>query len=372
MPNSESASIRIEISDDSSTVSAVTDVFKKLTSRTPIAEKNYQYVSWLSDAKIAVNVIDSSKVTGNSYLVTFNDTTNAGVLANVFNETTRQNVLSLVPIDSIVESLSFDGLSFVTDRVKTSPDLNKTSLSTPEEPNTFFLKVRTVTLGINNQYYCYPNPNDYKIVFYNNVVDTSISIKDIANTTTINSLPPIPINFKIFNITNNEIIKAGVFKSGVTSSNLNIFLVEKVQSVVKITWNIIISSAQLQKYPTGGDTLYFFTQKGLSINDSLRISGNLVNILTGEMNLSTYQLIQNYPNPFNPTTTISYNLPKSGLVNLVIYDVLGKEIKRLVSEYKQAGSYKINFDASALASGVYFYSLRANDFVSTKKMLLLK
>ncbi|MCK9424504.1 MAG: T9SS type A sorting domain-containing protein [Ignavibacteriaceae bacterium] len=63
---------------------------------------------------------------------------------------------------------------------------------------------------------------------------------------------------------------------------------------------------------------------------------------------------------------------KSGLVNLVIYDVLGKEIKRLVSEYKQAGSYKINFDASALASGVYFYSLRANDFVSTKKMLLLK
>lgn len=88
--------------------------------------------------------------------------------------------------------------------------------------------------------------------------------------------------------------------------------------------------------------------------------------------LTQFKLEQNFPNPFNPTTTISYNLPKSGLVNLVIYDVLGKEIKRLVSEYKQAGSYKINFDASALASGVYFYSLRANDFVSTKKMLLLK
>ncbi|MFA6599362.1 MAG: T9SS type A sorting domain-containing protein [Ignavibacteriaceae bacterium] len=88
--------------------------------------------------------------------------------------------------------------------------------------------------------------------------------------------------------------------------------------------------------------------------------------------ITRYALAQNYPNPFNPTTTISYNLPKSGLVNIVIYDVLGKEIKRLASEYKQAGSYKINFDASTLASGVYFYSLRANDFVSTKKMLLLK
>lgn len=87
---------------------------------------------------------------------------------------------------------------------------------------------------------------------------------------------------------------------------------------------------------------------------------------------SQFELLQNYPNPFNPTTTISYNLPQSGLVNIVIYDVLGKEIKRLVSEYKQAGSYRVNFDASALASGVYFYSLRANDFVSTKKMLLLK
>jgi len=372
LPNTESASVRIEISDDSSTVSAVTDVFKKLTSRIPIAEKNYQYVSWLSDAKIAVNVIDSSKVTGNSYLLTFNDTTKAGVLANVFNETTQQNVLTQIPLDSTGESLTFDGLSFVTDRVGTFTDLDRTYLSTLAPPNTFSLLTRRIDLGSSIKYHCYFNPNDYKIIFYNNIVDTSVNIKDIVNTTPVTNFPAIPINFKIFNTTKNTELKSGVFKSGTITSSLNIYFVEKIANVQKVTWNIIVLAGTIQTYPTGGDTLYFFTKKGLSFNDSLRVSGNLVNVLTEEMNPSTYQLIQNYPNPFNPTTTISYNLPKSGLVNLVIYDVLGKEIKKLVSEYKQAGSYKINFDASALASGVYFYSLRANDFVSTKKMLLLK
>jgi len=368
LPNSESASIRLEISDDSSTVSGITDVFKKLTSRTPIAEKNYQYLSWLSDAKIAVNVIDSSKVTGNSYLLTFNDTTKAGVLANVFNETTQQNILTQIPLDSTGESLTFDGLSFVTDRVGTFPDTNRTYLSN-YGPNTFSLFFST---KINYNYYGYANPNDYKIVFYNEIVDTSINIKDIVNTTPSTNLPPTPINFKIYNTTTNKMLKAAVVKTGTISSSLNILLVENIFDHQRVTWRIGLQSLKVQTYPTGGDTLYFFTYKGLSINDSLRISGNLVNVFTEEMSPSTYQLIQNYPNPFNPTTTISYNLPKSGLVNLVIYDVLGKEIKRLVSEYKQAGSYKINFDASALASGVYFYSLRANDFVSTKKMLLLK
>ena len=368
LPNSESASIRIEISDDSSTVSVVTDVFKKLTTRTPIAEKNYQFVSWLSDAKVAVNVIDSSKVTGNSYLLTFNDTTNAGVLANVFNETTQQNVLTQVPINASDESILFDGLSFVSDFVSTSPNLNKTYMSTLEQ-NTFSIYINT---SIAHNYSGYANPCDYKIVFFDSVVDTSLNLKDFINTTSLSNMPPMPINFKVINTMNNNELKVFSIKTGTFYSDLNIVLIDKISNAQKITWHIVLRSPQVQTYPTGGDTLYFFTQKGLSINDSLRISGNLVNVLTEEMNPSTYQLIQNYPNPFNPTTTISYNLPKSGLVNLVIYDVLGKEIKRLVSEYKQAGSYKINFDASALASGVYFYSIRANDFVSTKKMLLLK
>ncbi len=89
-------------------------------------------------------------------------------------------------------------------------------------------------------------------------------------------------------------------------------------------------------------------------------------------NLNTFSLIQNYPNPFNPNTTIKYNIPIAGNVSLKIFDVLGKEITTLVNEEKSAGSYNVEFNASHLASGIYYYQLRAGDYVETKKMILLK
>ncbi len=85
-----------------------------------------------------------------------------------------------------------------------------------------------------------------------------------------------------------------------------------------------------------------------------------------------YKLYQNYPNPFNPTTTIQYEIPESGFITLKIYDELGREVKTLINQYKNKGSHEINFNASQLSSGVYLYRLTAGDYLSTKKMLLLK
>ncbi|PIS45777.1 MAG: peptidase S8, partial [Ignavibacteria bacterium CG08_land_8_20_14_0_20_37_9] len=79
-----------------------------------------------------------------------------------------------------------------------------------------------------------------------------------------------------------------------------------------------------------------------------------------------------YPNPFNPSTTISYEIPKAGFVWLKLYDVLGREVATLVNEEKIAAKYDIEFKANILASGVYFYQLRAGEFVQTKKMVLLR
>ena len=88
--------------------------------------------------------------------------------------------------------------------------------------------------------------------------------------------------------------------------------------------------------------------------------------------ITEYAITQNFPNPFNPATTINYQIPQTGFVTLKIYDILGKEITTLVNEQKNQGRYSVDFDASRLASGVYIYQLRANDYVSSKKMLLLK
>ncbi len=85
-----------------------------------------------------------------------------------------------------------------------------------------------------------------------------------------------------------------------------------------------------------------------------------------------YELSQNYPNPFNPVTTINYSISSNGNVQLKVYDILGREVATLVNETKVPGNYKVNFNASNLASGVYFYRLQTGSFVQTKKMVLMK
>ncbi|MBK8946640.1 MAG: T9SS type A sorting domain-containing protein [Ignavibacteriae bacterium] len=92
---------------------------------------------------------------------------------------------------------------------------------------------------------------------------------------------------------------------------------------------------------------------------------------------TTYALSQNYPNPFNPTTKIKYAIPQNEKgekinVKIMVYDILGKEVETLVNENKSPGNYEVDFDASNLPSGVYFYKLQAGDYIQSRKMLLIK
>ncbi len=99
-----------------------------------------------------------------------------------------------------------------------------------------------------------------------------------------------------------------------------------------------------------------------------------LNSVDGEkdINLNEYVLYQNYPNPFNPITSIQYAIGSKQTVTLKIYDVLGREVATLVNEEKPAGNYEVKFDASNIASGIYYYQIKARKFVQTKKMILLK
>ncbi len=97
-----------------------------------------------------------------------------------------------------------------------------------------------------------------------------------------------------------------------------------------------------------------------------------VGVEDNSLSVSDFSLEQNYPNPFNPSTTIKYALPQSGNVKLIIYDMLGREVKTLVNGFKQKGRYKAQFDASQFSSGVYIYTLSANGFSASRKMVLMK
>lgn len=101
-------------------------------------------------------------------------------------------------------------------------------------------------------------------------------------------------------------------------------------------------------------------------------NNNLVSVEDETLKIpSEFILHQNYPNPFNPSTKISWQSPVSGHQTLKVYDVLGNEVATLVNEFTNAGNYEIDFNASALSSGVYFYKLQAGDFLQTKKMIFL-
>ncbi|MBT8392668.1 MAG: choice-of-anchor J domain-containing protein [Ignavibacteria bacterium] len=87
---------------------------------------------------------------------------------------------------------------------------------------------------------------------------------------------------------------------------------------------------------------------------------------------ASYELSQNYPNPFNPTTKIKYSVPADGFVNIAVYNILGEKVVDIVNSIQKAGRYEVNFDATNIASGMYLYRMESGDFVSIKKMMILK
>jgi hypothetical protein len=108
---------------------------------------------------------------------------------------------------------------------------------------------------------------------------------------------------------------------------------------------------------------------GVLYGDTSMLVG--INQISSEVPES-FSLSQNYPNPFNPTTNIKFQIAKSGFVKMIVYNALGKEIKNLVNQQLQPGTYEADFDASNLPSGVYYYRMETEGFTQTKKMVLIK
>ncbi|QQS38356.1 MAG: T9SS type A sorting domain-containing protein [Ignavibacteriales bacterium] len=134
---------------------------------------------------------------------------------------------------------------------------------------------------------------------------------------------------------------------------------------------------------TAGDIILYANGNSVNLNgnntgDQWNFASNktiTVQTPTGvddENILNAFKLEQNYPNPFNPTTRIDYKVGGATNVSLVVYSSSGEEVTTLVNEFKSAGSYSVNFDGTGLSSGVYYYRLTANNFIETRKFVLMK
>lgn len=131
--------------------------------------------------------------------------------------------------------------------------------------------------------------------------------------------------------------------------------------------------------PVGKNLYFTVTAYDYGNNESLRSNEEavIVSDIQNETIISEYELEQNYPNPFNPSTIIRYKIEKAGDVRLSVFDILGREVVTLKNEYQKPGTYEIEFsisdsDASTLSAGIYFYTIRCNKFIQTKKMIILK
>ncbi len=104
----------------------------------------------------------------------------------------------------------------------------------------------------------------------------------------------------------------------------------------------------------------------------LSLPPNGSTLVDSEREVMGFRLDQNYPNPFNPTTTIRYSVPEQGYVTITVYDASGKEVALIVNADKSIGEYAVEFNATNLSNGIYFYQMRMDEFIQTKKMMVLK
>jgi hypothetical protein len=163
------------------------------------------------------------------------------------------------------------------------------------------------------------------------------------------------------------------------STIFNMIFKETVHDRYQHTWRInIIDSRPVAELPIN-DTLYLITHKGLSSYDTIQVLGFTTSVESGESFPPSFRLQQNYPNPFNPVSAIRYSLAVRAYVRVKIYDVLGREVTTLVDGVESPGEKSVNWNASGLASGVYFYRLEATSatdparaFTHTRKMLLVR
>lgn len=372
LPNSPILKLKFEVFDDEFTNSDQTPAFTKKNNHQGVTSANFQKTSGYSQSSLEVRVINPAQLTDDEYIITFDDTSNSDQkYFSVYNYTKGNYILNEQLLIPFSESPVFDGLTLYTEDFTTEIDMLASGWNIPNN----------ITFSASAQLgnvYGYKNPHDYMFVFYSDSIFQSYSLENVAG---YPSIPVRDVNFKVYDITDASSSHEVQFGYPIdntpagTISNGDLIVLSDKDGTGK-SWFLNFSGTQNYE-PGDGITLSIITKKGLSIFDTLKVSGN-ISTEVRDINASPQNFIleQNYPNPFNPVTTIEYQIPNSGNVSLKIYDVLGNEIKTLVAEFTNSGRHQVIFDASSirggLASGLYFFRLMFDGKVITRKMLLLK
>lgn len=365
-PNNDNFVLRASLSDGISTYSDSTSSFAKQTERAKLSRDNIIVLSGHAEIPYEVHIVDKSKTNNSTFVVSFSDTSsNRKKTYSVFNQTTNGYVFKDLPFVSKGESPAFDGLAFYAEDVETIVDSIGWNKGVSGTFSSFVSRLDFPQEHI----FGYPMPSDYKIVFSDTPIDTSINYTGGET--------PIPIPMRVMNVQNNTHVK--VIADFNIPLSYTLYFVESLFGRNRVTWYAYISQSSSGTLPTKGDTMFVRTKKGLSIYDSLKIINVPVGVDASSLSIpDRYSLEQNFPNPFNPATHFRFSIaPSAGghgqdFVTLKVYDLLGREVAVLVNEKKGPGIYDVEWNASGFASGVFFVRLEAGTFSGIRKLLMIK
>lgn len=296
-------------------------------------------------------------------------------------------------INGLSQLFNFDGtlinIGFLTTgtKVKIKAEISGDSLYVKRliivnsSLNTFFGNIDS--LGVNTLYVSGVEITTNSSTIVVNFMDSVVTLNDLAVNQTVEILAFLQSNNSylalVINIEEDpNVTTVSGFINNVTQNSLSVALPSFIITPSTVFLNLSYQPISVSDLVAGQEVTVWGNQVSPSQIEALQIIAN-TDIVTGiEDNKNrltipdNFSLSQNYPNPFNPSTRIRYTLSEVSFVTLKIYNILGKEVATLVNELKPSGTFEVTFNAHRLASGVYFYSLHAGNFVKTKKLILLK
>ncbi|MBM4176679.1 MAG: T9SS type A sorting domain-containing protein [Ignavibacteria bacterium] len=360
-----------------------------------IIETAVNHVEGLSTSKIKVHLIDSTLTTGELYRVTFNKLNKDSIYSSVKNVTKNENRVLNFGIDKGANHFyltqAFEGVA-----VEFNPDFNL-ELNLVES----FAQINSAS----NLIYSFTNPTVGKketapmdLVLSFGRTDTSSDGKYIYPLDTALSRTGarvIIVPFKVFNLKDGQKLNSLVLEnSGMLNNKWDagesiVVLTPPPYATGSTSTHCQINNsppAGLQPtLPNQGDSVFVLTHRPLTNEDVFEFTTQRNNFIVGvkdvHSNPEKFELFQNYPNPFNPVTNIKFQISYTSHVTLKVFDILGREVAKIVNEIKEAGTYNYQFSImpsgrqvlnSQLPSGIYFYQLSVDNRISIKKMVLMK
>ncbi len=353
--------LTIQVSDGIETASESHTVFIQ-NNYELIADSLVTHTSGIATGNLFSHIYNSSEISGHVYEITLKDSSTKTYSVKDLNIDTYVLLNETLPIYPEHGS-RFDGLelSFIDDPFEINND--KTGWIQGDAQLEF-------NLFKNEKYY----PADFIIEFYDDIADTSIN--DIFTP------------FKILDISHDSLkMKSYIFENNPANDTCD--LGEKILIVSPpflsedVVYDICFVDPGYGSLPGSGNVFLIETFKPFTDEDRFIINTESITSISEDKTMLPQQFVlyQNYPNPFNPATTVSFDLPQSDVIELIIFDVLGRKVKSLINEKKfKAGHYKFNWNGlnesgSPVTTGIYFYRLRSlgkKNWNVTRKMLLIK